>query len=392
MVRLFRRNAVIEEVPETVVVARPVPPADPIELGFLLRSNRERLGLRLDVVRAAINVPVVDLDALERGQLELLHTQQAAVIALWRYAEHLGLEPSELVGVLRSHWPHRGLAVDAFISNRGVTPVAQLQVAAQLLDPISSPKQLGKSTMGLSEATKHLLEDGSAKRLFALKVLAPTSAVRRARLSAASPFAPAELGAGEAAPGVGEPANLEVEAPATAAPSLADDELIAEFVALTTPSEGTPSLGAPDEDPPADLAAEPAVDAVAASGHHQETALDSLEEDGLATEEPFFDAGGVTWTPEAQTDVQAAETHPEGSAGALEAEGAPSAGMESEPPEALGATLAPGRNADHGEAPGARLGVAEAQRRWGQHLAHFLADRLGLAPEDDRPTSASGAS
>jgi len=164
----------------------PPAPADANELGLRLRTARERLGLALEDVRDQIDVPLLDLDALERGHLAVLHTEQAAVVALWRYAERLGLDPRDLVEVLRACWPNRELAINAIASRRGFTPVAELRAALQLLNPIASATWLDAQPIGLSDATKAILESRSAKRLLALQLLAPVGALGRLQLSSMS--------------------------------------------------------------------------------------------------------------------------------------------------------------------------------------------------------------
>lgn len=235
--KLFRKPDVEpkEQVAVEAVVTPP-PPADPVELGLRLRSARERLGLRLEDVRDEIDVPLVDLDALERGNLEPLHTQQAAVVALWRYAERLGLEPRELAGVINAHWPHRGLAVNAVASRRGYTPVAELRTAIQLLNPISDPISLGATRLGLSETTRGVLEDHSAKRLVALQLLAPVTAApllsrRPAPALPEHEDRPPGLAAGAPAPGEARlyenPISGESEQPS------ADTRALEEFLVAT---------------------------------------------------------------------------------------------------------------------------------------------------------------
>ena len=180
--KLLHRSA--NERQRGTALRRPAP-NDPVELGFALRARREQLGLHLDQVRNETDVPIVDLDALERGRLETLHTQHAAQVALFRYAERLGLEPTALAAVIQQSWPTRALAVDAFRSPSDITPVAALHAANQLLLPMTAPRQLtsGARTMGLSDATKRQLARSQAKKLFAQTVLAAAKSLRSQRTS-----------------------------------------------------------------------------------------------------------------------------------------------------------------------------------------------------------------
>lgn len=369
------------ETSSVAVQVRPAPPADPIELGLLLRTARERSELRLEDVRDAISVPVVDLDALERGRLETLHTQQAAVVVLFRYAQHLGLEPDELVPVLRAHWPHRGLSVDAFASPHGITPLAELQVARGLLLPIATPGPLAAKALGLSEATRSLLESGSAKRLFALKVLAPTSVVRRARLADAAAAAVGAIGEAERPDALGsgevEGAEARTEDPATAAtaggaprseeaaapdepreaPSAAAAELEEDAFGLPmTPVVAAQATEVADDDPPAPIAEEPSILVSLDQWIEPEPAAVPV----AAPEEPLAEAAGGAETSGGEAVASAAPV-PEEQVAPAPVEG----------PLPLRIT-------------------AESQRRWGQHLARFLSERLDLAHGEQAPPGAAG--
>lgn len=158
-----------------------------------LHSARERRGLTLEQVRDAIEVPSVDLDALERGQLELFHLQQSAVVALWRYAEFLELEPDRLLPVLHNHWPHRALSVNAFRPDLGMaaTPVARLAAAARLLEPLLQSTHQDAMALGLTSATQAELATRRAAEAFATSVLIPAAA-----LATGEPGARATLRAG----------------------------------------------------------------------------------------------------------------------------------------------------------------------------------------------------
>ncbi|MDA8297280.1 MAG: helix-turn-helix domain-containing protein [Actinomycetota bacterium] len=174
----FRRRSEEDRAEPARVVSAP-PPTNPIELGMALHSARERRGLTLEQVRDAIEVPSVDLDALERGQLELFHLQQSAVVALWRYAEFLELEPDRLLPVLQGHWPHRALSVNAFRPDLGVaaTPVARLAAAARLLEPLLQSTHRNGTALGLSSATQAELATRRAAETFAASVLIPAAAL-----------------------------------------------------------------------------------------------------------------------------------------------------------------------------------------------------------------------
>ena len=159
-----------------VLVSRLPPPANPTELGLALRTARERAGLSLEQVRDQIEVPLFDLDAIERGALELLHLEQTAVVAIWRYGELLGLDPEVLVAVARSSWPNRALAIDALRATPGTsTPLSHLARARQLLAPIASPNMLvgATSSMGLSQETLQLLAQAIGKSSLGLELGGP---------------------------------------------------------------------------------------------------------------------------------------------------------------------------------------------------------------------------
>jgi hypothetical protein len=144
---------------------------------LLLRSSRERAGLSLEQVRDRIEVPLVDLDALERGALEHLHLEQAAVVAIFRYAELLGLDADTLVDVARTFWPNRALAIDAFRVTAGsASAMSHLNQAKALLVPIASPRALraGNVTIGLSHETIELLAGAVGKSSLGLEQGGPS--------------------------------------------------------------------------------------------------------------------------------------------------------------------------------------------------------------------------
>ncbi len=178
MLRLFRRPPKAAPGSRTSVATAP-PPANPVEVGLLLRAARERSGRSLEEVRDATGVPRVDLDALEHGRLELLHVEQAAVVGLWRYAEHVGLDPSALVPVLRNHWPRPALAVDALHGELGGlgTPCARLDLAQGVLSRIASRGReltAGSAPLGLSAGTRESLARGAAGAVLTVALIGPT--------------------------------------------------------------------------------------------------------------------------------------------------------------------------------------------------------------------------
>lgn len=187
MLRFLRRLTRQHDAEPTPVVPPP-PPTNPVELGLALRAARERLGVTLEDAAERTGVPTVDMTALEDGDLERLHVEQAGVVALWRYAGVVGLPPEPLVAVLRANWPNRALAVDAFVRTaaEGAMPLASLFAAETILAPILQPRGLmsGQSTgIGLSSATLESLRSSSIKG--SLRVVIGGPAKRRSRTSPA---------------------------------------------------------------------------------------------------------------------------------------------------------------------------------------------------------------
>jgi hypothetical protein len=272
------------------------PPTTPAEVGLALRSARERARLGLDEVRDRTGVPKVDLDALEQGRFDLLLVEQAAVVALWRFAELVGLDPADLVGVLRNHWPNRALAVDAFRlgSSPDSMPLARLKVARQLLAPITGTRQLGAgsssgSGIGLSEATRQLLASTSSSTALAVAAIGPGRSARRPRTRAPGaqrrpPAADDEDGHGpageEPAERAAQPADeVRASGPAPGEPPVRGGGRKADQVA---PDDVAAAGGSPPPVPP-----EATVAAEAAS------LLGGPELVGVATEETERDAAGA---------------------------------------------------------------------------------------------------
>jgi len=174
VLRLFRRH---REPEGGRIVTHGPPPMNPIEVGLALRSAREREDLSLEQVRDRTDVPKVDLDALERGQLETFHVEQAAVVALWRYAEAVGLDPNALIEVLHRFWSKPSLSIEALgiTSDLGATPLAQLRLATSLLSPISRPRALtsGSRHLGLSKSMRDVLSSASIGATRAVATIGP---------------------------------------------------------------------------------------------------------------------------------------------------------------------------------------------------------------------------
>jgi hypothetical protein len=118
-----------------------------------------------------------------------LHVEQAGVVALWRFAEEVGLEPEPLVAVLRTYWPNRALGVGAIVpSTPGLAmPVVRLALAEQLLGRMAAPDQLtsSNSSIGLSPSTRTSLSAVSETAIIAVASLG-TSRARRPRIAATS--------------------------------------------------------------------------------------------------------------------------------------------------------------------------------------------------------------
>lgn len=207
MLKVFRRSSGPVAESRPVVFSAP-PAANPVEVGLGLRTARERMGISLEQARESTGVPRVDLEALERGRLELLHVEQAAIVGLWRYAELLGLDPAPLVAVVRSHWPRPALAVDALYSESGGAgmPCARLALGEGILSKIvPKARELtwGSVRLGISEATRLQLAKGAAHAVLTVAVIgpAPGAASSRARpTTGAISTIGASTPAGEASP------------------------------------------------------------------------------------------------------------------------------------------------------------------------------------------------
>jgi cytoskeletal protein RodZ len=75
----------------------PVDPApSPVDIGRVLRTKREELGLDLLTVHDRLGRPITQLEALEAGDLSRLHNQAFALSTLRRYARFLSLDGDAL--------------------------------------------------------------------------------------------------------------------------------------------------------------------------------------------------------------------------------------------------------------------------------------------------------
>jgi len=75
----------------------PVEPApSPVDIGRVLRTKREELGLDLLTVHDRLGRPITQLEALEAGDLSRLHNQAFALSTLRRYARFLALDGDAL--------------------------------------------------------------------------------------------------------------------------------------------------------------------------------------------------------------------------------------------------------------------------------------------------------
>jgi hypothetical protein len=75
----------------------PVEPGpSPVDIGRVLRTKREELGLDLLTVHDRLGRPITQLEALEAGDLSRLHNQAFALSTLRRYARFLALDGDAL--------------------------------------------------------------------------------------------------------------------------------------------------------------------------------------------------------------------------------------------------------------------------------------------------------
>jgi hypothetical protein len=79
--------------------------ATPVQVGAQLRQAREAMGSSLAEVHDRTGILWRELEALEAGHLSKLLDRQSALVALHRYAAHLGLDESPLAPVIERNWP-----------------------------------------------------------------------------------------------------------------------------------------------------------------------------------------------------------------------------------------------------------------------------------------------
>lgn len=379
------------------VVSAP-PPTNPIELGMALHSARERRGLSLEQVRDAIEVPSVDLDALERGQLELFHLQQSAVVALWRYAEFLELEPDRLLPVLQSHWPHRALSINAFRPDLGVaaTPVARLAAAARLLEPLLQSTHRNGIALGLSPATHAELATSRAAETFAASVLIPAAALATGEPRTTGALGPGARPERRRAPAVPTPS------PAAGTPVPERGTAPGPAPESTEPSASEPPLpdagqdvGAPSREVP-DAAPAGSDRAEAERGPNASHASDARISDGL--DAPLTSVV-IPAVPLRESPLTPERGDPE-LTGAI-----PSLGVDNDvsavadvaavvrAARAATGVPAPKTAAEAGEPPVAPGGLGQAMQRslrYAGRLRHVIAERFGMDEVPPLPGAGAG--
>jgi hypothetical protein len=237
----------------------PPPPINPVEVAMKLRVRREELNLSLESVRDQTGVPRIDLEALESAQLEVFHLEAAAVVALWRYSQLLGLEPDPLVAVIRQHWPRSATGIET-LATQSIGPLARIRAAERAFRPFADPAPGRPEQLGLTTTTEESLthRDVSANATIAALVSeraatrAATRAMAAAPVRAALSAAPDEVEFAdefedavevepEAAAVPARPAEL---APVPSAPSPATQPLPEPPASLLAPTLATPVISA----------------------------------------------------------------------------------------------------------------------------------------------------
>ncbi|MBF0593535.1 MAG: DUF4115 domain-containing protein [Candidatus Omnitrophica bacterium] len=82
---------------------------NPNDIGVILKTQREKCGLTLEVVQEATKIPIDSLRAIEEGYKIRTLTAFYYKSFVRLYAEHLGLDPLAILGMIPSYQPSRKL-------------------------------------------------------------------------------------------------------------------------------------------------------------------------------------------------------------------------------------------------------------------------------------------
>ncbi|MHB8681184.1 MAG: helix-turn-helix domain-containing protein [Acidimicrobiales bacterium] len=119
-------------------------PVTPAQVGARLRETRQRLGLSLAEVHDRTGILWRELEALEAGDLRKVPDRQAGLVALHRYAAHIGLDEWPMARVLERHWPQSTSSYAPAVMSttspaRG--PGASMGAGFPVRDPVDSGTQ-----------------------------------------------------------------------------------------------------------------------------------------------------------------------------------------------------------------------------------------------------------
>jgi len=125
----------------------PIPTTVP-EVARTLRVARARQGLRIEDVSARTGLPVLQLEALESGTVDLLPDHIQILQTLRRYGDYLGLPGERLVLVLVDRWPGpAGLPPPPAPSTAAIAAVGSATAA------VPAPATQGTAPAGPGEGT-----------------------------------------------------------------------------------------------------------------------------------------------------------------------------------------------------------------------------------------------
>ncbi len=85
---------------------RPRPTTTMLDVGLVLRGERERLQLGLAEIHDRSGVPWQDLEAIESADLAHFGNLRSALLVLRRYADLVGVDAGPLAKVVEAAWPH----------------------------------------------------------------------------------------------------------------------------------------------------------------------------------------------------------------------------------------------------------------------------------------------
>ncbi len=156
-----------------------------------LRQARESAGLSVESIQDRTGVRRADIEALEQGDLSRFPDEKAALLAVRRVAEILGLDPTPMILSAQERWPHAAAAPSAVLATT-LQPTTSTGTTgtAKSIKLTTSPPEVARPTGTVPAVGGHLSRyPGDTSHLKAFTQTAQVPQVGRA--PSPPPFPPA---------------------------------------------------------------------------------------------------------------------------------------------------------------------------------------------------------